>query len=115
MASITIPEDQAFVAAWRALDARDRRRLRRLVRVGRPVTDRDDAAVAVAYARYQRSRPWWRLFWLWFVPGLIVAIGVAVTIHPLVIGVVLGFAAQALLVRRNTQRAEHVNEAALLL
>ena len=103
------------MAAWRALDARHRRRLRRLVRVGRPVDEPADAAVAVAYARYQRSRPWWRLFWLWFVPGLLFAIGVAVTIHPVVIGVVLGFAVQALVVRRNTGRAEQVNEAALLL
>jgi len=112
MPSIAIPEDQRFVSAWRALDSGERRRIRRLVRVGRPVTDRENAAVAVAYARYQRSRPWWRLFWLWFLPGLLFAIGVAVTIHPIVIGVVLAFAGQAILVRRNTGRAEAVNAAA---
>ena len=45
-------------------------------------------------------------------PGLLFAIGVAVTIHPIVIGVVLAFAGQAILVRRNTGRAEAVNAAA---
>ena len=60
-----------------------------------------------------RSRIWARLFWLWFVPGLILAIGVAAEIHPLLMGVVLALSAQAVNTRRNLRRVEQVNKALL--
>ena len=87
----------------------DRLRVRRLVRLGRPVATPEEARLAVAYAAFQRSRVWFRLFWLWFVPGLFVALGIAARIHPLVVGVVLALAAQAAFTRRNLGRVEAVN------
>jgi hypothetical protein len=104
-----IPEGSAFLEAWNALPRPDRLRVRRLVRLGRPLADRDEATVGVAYARFQRSRPWARLFWLWFVPGLIVALGIAARIHPIVVGIVLALAAQAAFAHRNLARAEKNN------
>ena len=41
------------------------------------------------------TRPWIRFFWLWFVPGIVLALGTAAQIHPVVIGIVLALAAQA--------------------
>jgi hypothetical protein len=46
-----------------------------------------------------------RAFWLWFVPGLVIALGVASQMHPLVIGIVLALAAQAVFARRNLRKA----------
>ena len=100
-----MPTQQAdFIAAWNALDRRDRTRLRRLVRMGRPV-EAEHANLVGAYARFQQSRLWSRLFWLWFVPGIVLALGVAVRIHPVVIGIVIAMAAQALFARRNLRRS----------
>src|SRR5207247_9428247 len=98
-----VPQKAACIAAWNSLDRRDRTRLRRLVRMGRPV-EAEHATLVTAYARFQRSRLWSRLFWLWFAPGIVLALGVAVRIHPLVIGVVIAMAAQALFARRNLRR-----------
>ena len=108
-----IPEGDDFVRQWNALDGRERRRLRRMVRMGQPLEDRRRARVAVAYARFQRSRFWSRLFWVWFLPGLVLAMGAAVQIHPVLIGVVLALAAQAVFAHRNLGRAEQVNASAL--
>jgi hypothetical protein len=108
-----IPEGDAFVERWNALDRRDRLRMRRLVRIGRPMDDRSEAELAVAYARFQASRPWARMFWIWFVPGLVLALAAAGAIHPVLIGVVLALAMQALFARRNLRRAEAVNAALL--
>jgi len=108
-----IPDEIQFMEAWDARTRRDRSRLRRLVRLGMPLADPDEAAVAVAYARFQRARPWARLFWLWFLPGLILALGIAARIHPVVVGVVLALAAQAAFARRNIGRVERVNAAVL--
>lgn len=96
-----------FAARWNALCLRDRRRMRRLVRLGRPLDDPEEAALAVEYARFQRSRPWARLFWIWFVPGLVLALGIATRIHPVVIGMVLAMAAQAVFANRNLKRFAH--------
>ena len=91
-----------FIAEWNTLDRRDRARIRRMVRLGRArALEGDEAAIAVEYAQFQKSRMWTRYFWFWFVPGLIVALGVATTIHPIVIGIVLAMAAQAVLANRN--------------
>lgn len=104
-----IPEGDEFRDAWNSLTRPDRLRVRRLVRTGRPVDSRGEAALAVAYARFQRSRVWARLFWLWFVPGLIVALGVAATIHPIVVGMVLALGSQAVFTHWNLGRVERVN------
>ena len=101
---IAVPQGDDFVLKWNALARRDRQHMRRLVRLGRPLATPNEAALAVAYARFQRSRLWSRLFWLWFVPGIVLALGVAVRIHPVVIGVVIAMAAQALFARRNLRR-----------
>ncbi|HEX8769920.1 MAG TPA: hypothetical protein VF711_04040 [Acidimicrobiales bacterium] len=108
-----IPDHEEFLRKWNALATNDRRRIRRIVKLGRPLDDPGEAVLAVGYARFQRSRLWARLFWLWFVPGLILAIGVASQIHPLMIGVVLALSAQALNTRRNLRRVETVNTALL--
>ncbi len=108
-----IPNQTEFVQAWVALPRRRRSHLRRLVRLGMPVADPGDARIAVAYARFQQSRIWARLFWVWFVPGLILAMGVAMQIHPVMVGVVLALAAQAVFAHRNLGRVERVNAARL--
>ena len=108
-----IPAGDDFIQAWNELSRHDRLRLRRVVRLGRSLGDDREAALGVAYARFQRSRPWSRLFWVWFVPGFLLALAIAGTIHPVVIGVVLALGAQAVLTHRNLGRAERVN--ALLL
>ena len=102
-----------FIRQWNALDRRERLRLRRLVRLGRPIDDPGKARLARAYADVQRNRVWIRLFWWWFVPGLVLALGIATRLHPLMIGVVLALAAQAVLTRRNLGRVERVNARAL--
>lgn len=104
-----IPEGDDFVAGWNALPRQQRLRVRRLVRLGRPLDDGPEAALAVAYARFQRSRAWARTFWIWFVPGVVLALAVASSIHPILIGVVLALAAQAVFTHRNLRRAERVN------
>ena len=93
-----------FADDWNALPFAERRRLRRLVRLGRLPDDPADAELAMAFAAHQRTRLWWRLFWLWFVPGLVLALGVALLIHPIVIGIVLASAGQALLTRHNATK-----------
>jgi hypothetical protein len=104
-----IPEGEGFHQAWTSLSRSDRLRMRRLVRIGRPLEDRREAEVAVAYARFQQSRAWIRLFWLWFVPGVVVAMGIASQIHPVVVGAVLALAAQAVFAHWNLSRAERIN------
>jgi hypothetical protein len=108
-----VPEGDDFRQAWSALSRPDRLRLRRVIRLGRPLADHDEAAVGVAYARFQRTRIWVRLFWLWFAPGLVLAIGIAVRMHPLVVGAVLALAAQAVFAHRNLARVERVNASLL--
>jgi len=93
-----------FTEEWNALSLRDRRRLRRMVRIGRLPEDADEVRLAEDFAVHERTRLVWRAFWFWFVPGMIVALGVALTIHPIVVGIVLASGAQALVVRRNAGR-----------
>ena len=102
--------DEAFVARWNALDKQHRRQIRRLVRIGREQENAADARLAVGFAAYQRTRPWYRFFWLWF-PLLVVAGVVAgLALHPIVLGMVLAVAANALIVRRAFRRADWVND-----
>ncbi len=93
-----------FTEEWNALPLRQRRRIRRMVRIGRLPDDADEARLAEAFAVHERARLWWRGFWFWFVPGLMCALAVAMMIHPIVIGIVLATGAQALVVRRNAGR-----------
>lgn len=77
--------------------------------MGRPLDSRDEALLGVEYANLQRSRIWVRMFWIWFVPGLLVSLGIAAQIHPIVVGVVLALAAQAVLARGNLGRVKAIN------
>jgi hypothetical protein len=104
-------EDTKFADTWNALDKGDRRRIRRLVRIGRPVDDVAEVPLAVGFSRYQQTRKWMRYFWFWFVPALLIAIVAAAQVHPLVIGLVLGGGVQAVMTRRNFGRAAVVNAA----
>src|SRR5262245_63370369 len=101
---LSMPDDE-LVAGWNALGRSDRLRIRRLVRLGRPITDPSEAAVAAAYARFQCRRPWIRFFWVWFVPGLVIALGIAARIHPVVVGAVLALGAQAVFAWYNLRRS----------
>jgi hypothetical protein len=102
--------DLNFAAEWNALDKPTRRQIRRLVRIGRQQENAADARLAVGFAAYQRSRPWYRFFWLWFVPMLIAGTIAGFALHPILIGVVLAVAGNAVLVRRNFKKADWLNE-----
>lgn len=97
-------EPSAFGAEWNALERSERLQLRRLVRIGRKVDDPELARLAPAYARLQLQRPWMRLFWVWFVPGILVALGVAATIHPIFVGIVIALGAQAVWAQFNLRK-----------
>jgi len=97
-------EDEEFLGAWNRLERTDRLRVRRMVRLGRSVEQPDLAPIANAYARFQASRLWLRYFWVWFVPGVIVALGVASQIHPVLVGVVIALAAQSAFAYFNLRR-----------
>lgn len=101
--------DGSFAEEWNALDKQHRRQIRRLVRIGREQENVGDARLAVGFATYQRSRAWYRFFWLWF--PILIAAGVVAgfALHPIVLGMVLAIAGNAVLVRRAFKRAEWVN------
>lgn len=101
--------DLAFAARWNALDKDDRRRIRRLVRIGRPQATAAEAELANGFAAYQRTRPWYRFYFLWIVPIFVAAFIAASNLHPIVIGLVLGATAVSFMSRRNFTRAEKVN------
>lgn len=101
--------DEAFVAQWNALDKQHRRQVRRLVRIGREQEDATDARLAVGFAAYQRTRPWFRFFWLWFPVVLVAGVVAGLALHPIVFGMILAVAGNALLVRRAFRRADWVN------
>lgn len=102
--------DPAFAAEWNALDKPTRRQIRRLVRIGRQQENATDARLAVGFAAYQRTRPWYRLFWLWFIPMIVAGTIAGFALHPILIGVVLAVAGNAVLVRRNFKKADWLNE-----
>lgn len=83
-----------FATAWNALPRAERTQLKRIVRMGRRIDDPAQRPLAAAYARYQSTRPWIRFFWLWFAPGLVIAVGIASRIHPLATGIVIALGAQ---------------------
>lgn len=103
------PEFAEFAGTWNELEKDRRRQIRRLIRIGQPQESVADAELAIGFATYQRTRPWFRFFWLWIVPLTIAGIMAGANVHAIVIGLVLGAAASAALVRRNFKRVEKVN------
>jgi hypothetical protein len=101
--------DPVFAARWNALDKDDRRQIRRLVRIGRPQATAAEAELANGFAAYQRTRPWYRFYFLWIIPIFVAAFIAASNLHPIVIGLVLGATAVSFMSRRNFTRAEKVN------
>ena len=102
------PADQGAVG-YNALPRGEQRTLRRTVRMGRRLDTPAEARMAVALARYQRTQPWHKLFWVLFVPGVIVSLAVASRLHLVVIGIVLAVAAQGAWGWISLRRVEHVN------
>jgi hypothetical protein len=101
--------DEAFATRWNALEKSERRQIRRLVRIGLPQPTPEAAELAVGFAAYQRTRPWFRYFWLWIWPLAIAALIAAANLHPIVMGLVLGAVVVSFMSRRNFKRAEKVN------
>jgi len=101
--------DEAFAATWNGTDKAERRQIRRLVRIGRPQETVAEAELAVGFAAYQRTRPWFRFFYLWIAPLAIAGLIAGMNIHPLVVGMVFGAVVIALMSRRNFKRVEKVN------
>jgi hypothetical protein len=98
-------EATAFESEWNALDRSERLRIRRLVRMGRVVEPPELAHLAPGYAKWQMRRPWMRFFPLWFVPGIIVVLGIAARIHPILLGVTIALGAQAVWAYISLRRA----------
>ena len=88
-------EASAFASEWNALDRSERLRIRRLVRMGRPVEPPELSHLARGYARWQMQRPWMRFFPFWFTPGIVIVLGVTAQIHPILVGVTIALGAQA--------------------
>jgi hypothetical protein len=101
--------DEEFAATWNGMDKAERRQIRRLVRIGRPQETVAEAELAVAFAAYQRTRPWYRFYFLWIVPLALAGLIAGMNIHPLVVGLVLGAVAVSFMSRRNFKRVETVN------
>ena len=113
MAPTPSDDQAAFIETWNATPAPERRQIRRLVRIGRSVETREQAPLAIGFADYQSTRSWWKFFWFWFIPAIVIALIAAVNIHPIVIGIVLGGAASAFMIRRNFKRVRIINKALL--
>ncbi len=110
-----VPRGAPFLEAWNALDKTDRIYVRRMVRTGQRFKpgEGDLARMGVAYSRYQLSKPWQRLFWLWFLPALVVSFSAGLRIHELAAGAVLGAALLAWNARRSLKRSQTVNASLL--
>jgi hypothetical protein len=101
--------DPDFAAEWNSLEKAERRQIRRLVRIGRPQETRAEARLAISFAAYQRSRAWYRFFYLWIAPLAVAGMIAGLNLHPIFIGMVLGGLAIAYMSRRNYKRAEKIN------
>jgi len=101
--------DTDFAASWNTLGKSERRQIRRLVRIGQPQESVEKAELAVAFAAYQRSRAWFRFFWLWVLPLAVAGMIAGANLHPVVIGLVLGAVAVSYMARRNYKRVETIN------
>jgi hypothetical protein len=108
--------DPLAATAWNEADKARRKQIRRLIRVGWTQETVADAKLAIAYAQYQRTRPWYRFAPLWaalitvgaLVLGMTGLYGGSVP-SALLAGAMLGFAGNLLLVKRNYRRIELVN------
>jgi hypothetical protein len=107
--SSTATPDPDFADRWNHLSKPRRKQIRRLIRVCRQQQSPEDARLAVGYATYQRSRSWYRWFWAWYPLITLGALFAAGFVHPVVVGLVFGVAANALLVIRGYRRVETVN------
>ena len=103
------PPADPDAVAFNALPRIEQKVLRRTVRMGRPLDTPEEARMAVAFARYQRSQPWYKLFWVLFVPGVVVAMAAASALHLTGMGVVLALAAQGAWGWISLRRVEKVN------
>ncbi|MBA2752220.1 MAG: hypothetical protein H0U41_08310 [Actinobacteria bacterium] len=103
------PAADPDAVAYNALARVDQKVLRRTVRMGRPLASPEEAGMAVAFARYQRSQPWYRLFWVLFAPGVVISVVIASRLHLAVVGVVLAIAAQGAWGWRSLRRVERIN------
>jgi hypothetical protein len=103
-ANASDPSRAAFISGWNQLERMERTRLRRLVRLGRPIDEPHLDALAAGYAEFQLARPWMRFFWLWFVPGVVIALSIGAQMHPIMLGVVIALVAQAVSANRNLRR-----------
>jgi len=65
--------------------------------------------VAVGFAEYQRTRSWYRRFWLWIVPLAVGGLIAGLALPPIVMGMVIAGVGSAYLARRNFSRVEQVN------
>jgi len=97
------------VAAYNALPRVEQKMLRRTVRMGRRLDSPEEARMAVALARFQRSQAWYKLFWVMFVPGVVVSVAIASRLHVAMVGVVLAVAAQGVWGWISLRRVEKVN------
>jgi hypothetical protein len=93
--AMTTKTDSTFVTEWNALDRPERARVRRSVRMGRAVEPPELAHLAPGYAACQMQKAWMRFFPLWFVPGIILALGAAADVHPILLGVTIALGGQA--------------------
>jgi hypothetical protein len=105
--------DEAFAATWNGLEKAERRQIRRLVRIGRPQETVAEAELAVGFAAYQRTRAWFRFFYLWIVPLAVAGLIAGMNIHPLVVGMVFGAVVISIMSRRNFKRVEKINASVL--
>jgi hypothetical protein len=101
--------DEEFAATWNGLDKAERRQVRRLVRIGRPQETAAEAELAVGFAAYQRSRLWYRLYFLWIAPLAVAGLIAGMNIHPVVVGMVFGAVVLSFMTRRNFTRVEKIN------
>lgn len=110
-----VPTGSVFLERWNDLPRTDRVYVRRIVRTGQrfKADEQDLAQMGVGYARYQLSKPWQRLFWVWFLPALVLSFSAGLRVHELVAGAVLGAALLAWSARRNLKRAQAVNASLL--
>lgn len=108
--------DPLAATAWNEADRARRKQIRRLIRVGWAQETVADAKLAVAYAQYQRTRPWYRFAPLWAALITVAALVLGMTglyggsaPSALLAGAMLGFAGNLLLVKRNYRRVEQAN------
>ncbi len=95
--------------AFNSLPRIDQKVLRRTVRMGRSMASPEEARMAVAFARFQRSQPWYRMFWVLFAPAVVLSVAAASQLHLAMVGVVVAVATQRAWGWISLRRVERVN------